>query len=247
MGGVQIKIRQHEGLTHQGSVVLHGLGEVIFGSSNWTTASASYQDEHNYFYNPSLGKPWFFEWFADQFEQQMERHRRTTSRSSRCRPAPRPTPRPLTGASGLASSVTLTWDGGPWAHLYDIYFGTTPNPPLFASNLELGSPEAGQLETFTVNDLQPGTTYYWRIVGKTWAQLTTAARSGASRPRAHHHRQRTTPFGGTPAPSPAPSRRRTSTSRQRTLAYVDTTAGNKGGVYRQTNVDIEATTDAGGG
>ena len=68
MGGVQIKMRQHEGLMHQGSVVMHGLGEVIFGSSNWTTASAGWQDEHNYFYNPSLGKPWFFQWFADQFE-----------------------------------------------------------------------------------------------------------------------------------------------------------------------------------
>jgi phosphatidylserine/phosphatidylglycerophosphate/cardiolipin synthase-like enzyme len=40
MGGAQIKMRKHEGLTHEAAVVLHGLNEVIFGSSNWTTASS---------------------------------------------------------------------------------------------------------------------------------------------------------------------------------------------------------------
>src|SRR5262245_11890205 len=68
MAGAQIKIRQHQGLTHEASMILYGLGEAIFGSSNWTIASAINQDEHNYFYNPSLGKPWFFQWFADKFQ-----------------------------------------------------------------------------------------------------------------------------------------------------------------------------------
>jgi len=36
MAGAQLKIRRHEGLTHEAAVVLHGLGEVIFGSSNWS-------------------------------------------------------------------------------------------------------------------------------------------------------------------------------------------------------------------
>lgn len=67
--GAQIKMRRHAGLTHEASVVLHGLGEAVFGSANWTPpAAAGYSDEHNYFYNPSLEKPWFFQWFADQFE-----------------------------------------------------------------------------------------------------------------------------------------------------------------------------------
>ena len=34
--------------------------------------------------------------------------------------------------------MALRWDGGYWAHIYDVYFGTDPNPPLFASNLQLG-------------------------------------------------------------------------------------------------------------
>jgi hypothetical protein len=174
LGGVQIKHRQHAGLTHQASVVLRGLGEVIFGSSNWTTASARYQDEHNYFYNPSLGKPWVFAWFASQFDRNWS----DLTNYVAFQPLPPGNPAyyaPAPGAVGqTSSSVTLQWDGGPWAHLYDVYFGTTPDPPLLVENVELGSPEAGQLEAYTVGYLQPGTTYYWRIVGKTWAQLTNS-------------------------------------------------------------------------
>jgi hypothetical protein len=177
MGGVQIKHRQHEGLMHQASVVMHGLGEVIFGSSNWTTASAAYQDEHNFFYDPSLGKPWFFQWFADQFEGKWNDAAGFVDFQP-LPPGPQVYSAPSNGATGLStSSVTLRWDGGTWAHLYDIYFGTDPNPPLIASDRELGSPVDGRFEEFTVSDLLPGTTYYWRIVGKTWAQM---ARSGST-------------------------------------------------------------------
>jgi hypothetical protein len=143
---------------------------VIFGSSNWTTASAGYQDEHNYFYSPSLNKPWFFQWFANQFWNKWN----DTANYVPFQPLPPGIPTnfgPVNASSGHPSSITLSWDGGPWAHLYDIYFGTNPNPPLLSSNLELGSPVEGRTEFFTVNNLLPGTTYYWRVVGKTWAQL----------------------------------------------------------------------------
>jgi hypothetical protein len=170
MAGVQIKHRQHQGLAHSASVLLHGLGEVIFGSSNWTSASAGYQDEHNYFYSPGLNKPWFFQWFANQFWNKWT----NTTNYVPFQPLPPGTPTnfgPVNGSSGHPSSITLAWDGGPWAHLYDIYLGTNPNPPLLASNVELGGPVEGQNEFYTVNNLLQGTTYYWRVVGKTWAQL----------------------------------------------------------------------------
>ena len=170
LSGVQIKHRQHPGLTHQASVVLRGLGEVIFGSSNWTNASASYQDEHNYFYNPSLQKPWIFQWFVDQFDAKWNEGANYVP----FQPLPPDNPAyysPPPGAVGQSTSVTLTWDGGTWAHFYDIYFGTSPDPPLIAAGVETGSPVAGQQETYTVINLQPGTTYYWRVVSKTWAQV----------------------------------------------------------------------------
>jgi hypothetical protein len=249
MGGVQIRIRQHEGLTHEASVVMHGSGEVIFGSSNWTTASGTYQDEHNYFYNPSLGKPWFFQWFTDQFNRKWN----DTTNYVRFQPLPPDAPTyaaPVNGSSGQSSSVTLAWDGGTWAHLYDIYLGTTSTPPLIASNMELGSPEPGVMETFTVNNLQPGTTYFWRIVGKTWALIANAGptwsftTAGTPPPGGGG----STPFGGTPWPVPGTIEAENFDDGGQFVAYYDTTPGNSGGVYRTaTDVDIESTSDTGGG
>ena len=62
------------GLLHEASVVLRGLGEVIFGSSNWSPDSANAQNEHNLFYTPAVNKvldtgETFFQWFADQFDR----------------------------------------------------------------------------------------------------------------------------------------------------------------------------------
>jgi hypothetical protein len=250
MGGVQIKMRQHEGLTHEASVVLHGLGEVIFGSSNWTTAAAGYEDDHNYFYNPALGKPWFFQWFFDQFNKKWS----DTTNYVPFKPLPPDKPvysAPGNGVSGISSSVTLTWDGGTWSHLYDIYFGTSSTPPLVGRDLELGSPDAGVLETFTVSNLAAGTTYYWRIVDKTWAQQTASGNTwsfttagtgsgGGGTPAS-------TPYGGTAAAIPGTIQAENFDEGGSNLAYYDTTAGNKGGAYRSTDVDIGPTNDAGGG
>jgi hypothetical protein len=69
----------------------------------------------------------------------------------------------------------LTWEGGSWAHLYDVYLGTDPNnlAPV-ARDARIGSPEAGIHETFIPPTLSPSTTYYWRIVSRTMARLSAA-------------------------------------------------------------------------
>ena len=55
------------------------------------------------------------------------------------------------------------------------------------------------------------------------------------------------PFGGTPAVLPGIIQAEDFDDGGASVAYLDTTSGNRGGVYRQTDVDIEATSDAGGG
>jgi hypothetical protein len=71
--------------------------------------------------------------------------------------------------------VALTWYGGPWAHNYDVYFGTSANPPLVASNVNLGpSLNATMCQTWTTPALAASTTYYWKIVSKTMANLSAA-------------------------------------------------------------------------
>jgi hypothetical protein len=55
------------------------------------------------------------------------------------------------------------------------------------------------------------------------------------------------PYGGTPAPIPGRIQAENFDEGGAGVAYVDTTAGNSGGQYRTTDVDIAASVDAGGG
>jgi phosphatidylserine/phosphatidylglycerophosphate/cardiolipin synthase-like enzyme len=170
MGGVQIKHRAHAGLNHQKSVILYGLNTVIFGSSNWTSPSAAGQLEHNIF----TTKPYIFSWFAQQFGRKWHNWsgvQETTDFVPLPPDAPR-SPSPATQSSRVGTTVTLKWYGGPWAHLYDIYLGTATNPTtLIASNLPLGPSEsATHFQSYEIPaTLSGGTTYYWKVVGKTMA------------------------------------------------------------------------------
>jgi hypothetical protein len=170
MAGVQVKNRnpQRLGLNHEKAVILHGTKMTIFGSSNWTTSSSNSQEEHNYF----TKKQWIFDWFVNHFERKWN----STSENTDFVPQPPPNApaysAPANAAVGLgATGVVLKWEGGLWAHKYDIYFGTTPNPPLIASDVNTGSPYPGNPETFPLPALSPGTTYYWKIVSETMANL----------------------------------------------------------------------------
>ena len=88
----------------------------IFGSSNWTSPSAEAQLEHNIF----TTKPGLFDWFVDQFERKwnntggIAKRRLRAAAAGRAESRRRPTARPA------EHHATLTWYGGPWAHLYDV-------------------------------------------------------------------------------------------------------------------------------
>ena len=56
-----------------------------------------------------------------------------------------------------------------------------------------------------------------------------------------------TPYGGTPAALPGTVQFENYDTGGSDVAYHDTTSGNAGGVYRSNSVDIQATTDTGGG
>lgn len=170
--GIPVRVASVNNINHQKLVILYGQAMAVFGSSNWTTPSANQQQEHNYF----TTKSWIFQWFVDQFERKWNNTAGNESTTFVPLPPDKPTIlAPADGSVGIDRSLELKWDGGPWAHVYDIYFGTDPNPPLFAANQQLGptDPAAPTVtQHWTVPLLQPGTTYYWRIVSKTMAGLT---------------------------------------------------------------------------
>jgi phosphatidylserine/phosphatidylglycerophosphate/cardiolipin synthase-like enzyme len=251
MAGAQIRMRQHAGLTHEGLILLRGLGETVFGSGNWTVASAVNQDEHNIFVNTAFGKSWFFPWFSNQFLNKWN----NTTNFVRFQPLPPDAPvyyGPANGATVSGTTVTLAWDGGPWSWFYDVYFGTTSDPPLYAAKYRPShDPDAaGNQEIYQINNLQPGTTYFWKIVDRTWAQQTAEKATGAVSSFNTTGTAATggnVPFGGTPWPIPGKIEAENFDRGGQDVSYFDTTSGNTYGAYRSTNVDIEATSDSGGG
>lgn len=56
-------------------------------------------------------------------------------------------------------NLSLSWNEVAGATSYDLYFGTTSNPPLLASDLPLTS-------TLITDCLLPNTKYYWKVIPK---------------------------------------------------------------------------------
>jgi len=174
MAGIPVRVRAHAGLNHEKAVILRGQGMAIFGSSNWTSPSAAGQEEHNMF----TTQPFALGFFASQFD------RKWTNATGNLEtepfvPLPPDAPAyafPANGLTGVARTTTLQFSAGPFAHLYDIYLGTTPDPPRIATNVPLGPSTGAALSFRPPSLLRPGTTYYWRVVAKTMAlQATTGA------------------------------------------------------------------------
>jgi phosphatidylserine/phosphatidylglycerophosphate/cardiolipin synthase-like enzyme len=161
VAGIPMKITVHEGLNHGKLALLYGQSTSIFGSANWTVPSANSQHEENYFTrNPDI-----FNWFVNFFERRWNNTSPAgVAETGPFVPLPPDKPAnqaPAAGATGVAVTGTkLQWIPGPWGQYYDIYFGTSSNPPLFAANRFLGPSiyNGNQVISYTLPTLQPGTT-----------------------------------------------------------------------------------------
>jgi len=196
MAGIPIRWRGHTGQNHEKVVLLYGQNMTIFGSSNWTTASATSQAEHNYFTTKNA----IFQWFSEQFDRMWNNDIATETEPFAPLPPATPAVRsPADNGSITGLSATLTWYGGLWAHNYDVYFGTSANTlTKVGSNLNLGpSTTTGTNQTFAVSNLAPATRYFWKITSKTMANLgvtgpvwsfMTPAAAGGPLPSGWSHR-----------------------------------------------------------
>ncbi len=166
--GIPVRQRKHEGSNHQKLTLLRGQQMAIFGSQNWSQTSGQY--EHNYF----TKKPALYQWMSDIFLRKWN----STSETAPFVILPPDQPvysSPSSGASIQSDTASLRWNAGLWAYKYDIYFGTSANPPLLAANVDLGnSLSATDYVDYTVTGLLPDTTYYWRVVSKTMANMTAS-------------------------------------------------------------------------
>jgi hypothetical protein len=164
--GIHIRVRGHDGLSHEKLTVLEGLGMVIFGSSNWTSPSSDDQLEHNLFTTNTT----FYTWSKTHFDRKWN-NLAPSKETAPFVPLPPDIPQlvsPAAGAINQPTSVTFSWNAGPWAHKYDLYLGTSPsNLTKVLDDNELGP----YTPTWTVQNLAPSTVYYWRVVSRTMANL----------------------------------------------------------------------------
>jgi phosphatidylserine/phosphatidylglycerophosphate/cardiolipin synthase-like enzyme len=118
MGGVQIRQRAHQGLNHQKSVILYDQDSaggdqpmVIFGSSNWTSPSASGQLEHNIFTTKVVHRVVV----RQPVRAQVEQHGGILENVDfvPLPPDPPANPVPADGTGNVATSVRLTWNRRP--------------------------------------------------------------------------------------------------------------------------------------
>ncbi len=75
-------------------------------------------------------------------------------------------PSPADGAGGVTGLAALSWTASPRASSYDVFFGTTADPPL-AGNVT--SP------AFNAGAVAAGVRYFWRVVARNAAGLANSS------------------------------------------------------------------------
>jgi phosphatidylserine/phosphatidylglycerophosphate/cardiolipin synthase-like enzyme len=248
--GVPIRQRNHAGVTHMKTLI----------TPNWATNassnfSANWQRDHDYFVSAST-KPAIWQAFVNDFNAMWNN---TTDFGPLVTTKPNPSSivSPAPGASGVATNTTLVWNTAAWAVSYDVYLGTSPSAMTLVANVpaQLVQNPPSTYSWTPPSPLAGNTNYYWQIVSKTNATprdpTMTASTSlqifttGAGGSGGGGGGGVLSPFNWTPAAIPGQISAANFDNGGEGVAYHDTTAGNSGGQYRSTDVDIEASSDGG--
>jgi hypothetical protein len=127
-------------------------------------------------------------------------------------------PSPANGATGQSIDVDLDWSDCTDTDTYDVYFGTSASPPLYASDVAVSS--------YALPTLEYCTKYYWKIVAKNAGGCTNAG------PVWDFTTENGPP--GTPG-SPDPSNGETGVSKNAVLDWSDCTSTDTYDVYLGTS------------
>ena len=243
---VPIKIRTHQGLTHMKAIITSR--SALVASSNFTRF---WQRDHNYFI-PANGKPQLYLKYKDQFNKMWNDTANYTDFTP-SRPEPAALLTPGLNAVGAALQPKLEWKRAPWAVFFDVHLGTSPSnmPRVGTVNAQM---DESPPETYSyVPTLQPNTTYYWRVVSRSYATERDPSLTASSETRSFTtggsgggNPTPSGPFGGTPVSLPGTIQAENFDNGANNTAYFDTTAGNAGGVYRLAT-DVDIADDAAGG
>jgi phosphatidylserine/phosphatidylglycerophosphate/cardiolipin synthase-like enzyme len=247
--GIPIKIRTHDGITHMKTLITSR--SALLASSNYTK---NWQRDHNY-YITAAAKPALYMSMKDEFER-MWNDTANYEDFYPLKPRTATLVAPATGAVDVSTLPKLEWKQTPWAVTFDVYLGTSSSNMTKVARVNAVLNENPPAKySYTVTDaLQPSTKYFWKVVSRTFAtdldptlistsstySFTTGAGTGGG--------SGSGPYTGSPVALPGTIQAENFDKGGSGVAYNDTTSSNQGGQYRTTEaVDIEATSDAGGG
>jgi hypothetical protein len=167
--GVRIKQRRHEGLTHMKLLVTSSIATI--GSSN---IAAFWQRDHNYF-APAATKSAIYLALRNRFDAMWN----DEDGFAAFTPSP-PHAASLVSPSGgaqVAGAPTLVWNRAPFAVGYHVLLGTSPDALEHVGSVPaVLTPNPPATYSWTAPAiLTAGTTYYWRVVSYTYANLTAAS------------------------------------------------------------------------
>jgi hypothetical protein len=211
--GIPIKQRAHEGLTHMKTLVTAAYA--TNASSNY---AAAWQRDHDYFVS-SATKPAIYTAI---------KNRVTTMWGDAAGFVPfQPQPpdaadlvTPVSGATGVAIDGSLVWKIAAFAVSYDVFVGTSSSSLTRVGNVaaQMDNNPPATYAWAPPTPLQPGTTYYWKIVSRTNATAVNAAIAANS--TIWSFRTAGT-AGPPPTPStPSPSQNATGVSTSPTLGWA---------------------------
>lgn len=163
---------------------------------------------------------------------------------------------PAGGAGEVSTLPRLEWRRAAFATSFDVWLGPANGQLALLGqvNAEISEDPPQTYGLTLTQALQPGTTYAWRVVSRTYTGLssasdlrffTTTGTGGGG--GGGGGGSGSGPYQGVAVSLPGVIQAENFDEGPNGTAYSDTTAGNSGGVYRSTDVDIEATSDAGGG
>ncbi len=245
--GVPIKKRVHDGLTHM---------KVLVTSAYATNASSNYaaawQRDHNYFIS-AIQKPSIYQAIKDRLTE-MWNNANAFQPFYPLPPDAADQVQPSANATGVSTTPTFLWNRAAFATSYDVYLGTTQTNMTAVANVPaVVDNNPPDTYSWTVNvALLPSQNYFWQIVSRTNAtpidpavvshspiRLFTTGSSGGGAGGGG------TPFYGTPFAVPGTIEAEDFDNGGQGVAYQDDSAGNTGGAYRSTDVDIQAATEGG--
>lgn len=245
--GIPIKQRLHQGLTHMKTLITSRVA--LLASSNYTK---NWQRDHNYFIS-ALTKPGLYLQMKDEFNR-MWNDAVNYETFKPLRPEPAALVAPGAGGINVSTLPKLEWKRAPWAVTFDVYLGTSPTGMTVAKRVSaVLNEDPPETYSFTPTQaLLPSTTYWWKVVSRTFATdlnpaLTATSEVWSFTTGTGIGGGASGPYAGTPLSLPGTLQAENFDTGGSGIAYGDSTSGNSGGQYRTTDVDVESTGDTGGG